>query len=36
MCGGEVGSLSVHVDTVSHLSLGTPCLQPEGLETPSP
>jgi hypothetical protein len=26
----------VQVDIVSHMSLGTPCLQPEGLKTSSP
>jgi hypothetical protein len=26
----------VHVDIVSHLSLGTPCMKPEGIETSSP
>jgi hypothetical protein len=24
------------VDDVNHMSLGTPCLQPEGLDTSSP
>jgi hypothetical protein len=26
----------MQVDAVNHLPLGTPCLQPEGLETSSP
>jgi hypothetical protein len=26
----------MHVDLASHMSLGTPCLQPKGIETSSP
>jgi hypothetical protein len=28
--------MSMQVGVVSHLSLNTPCIQPEGLETSSP